>query len=148
MWPSNGLVLGQTDVEVAEKRDQCAPGAAPNGHLRLLAGSCAGRLRPVRSHWGRRRRALRSEVVRTGSGTEGGQPFAAAGSIMSDADMEIVDDDAPASGGGGGHSKAAAAGTPALIIYHLFEDPSYFDAWGAKGVPFRLAVRSHTLHLP
>ena len=35
------------------------------------------------------------------------------------------------------HISAAA---PALILYHLFEDPTYFDTWGAKGKPFRMVA--------
>lgn len=27
----------------------------------------------------------------------------------------------------------------ALILYNLFEDPRYFQAWGAKGMPFYFA---------
>ena len=40
------------------------------------------------------------------------------------------------------HAAAHGAASGALIVYHLFEDPSYFDEWGTRGVPFRLAAVS------
>jgi hypothetical protein len=30
--------------------------------------------------------------------------------------------------------------SPALIVYHLFEEPSYFESWGVSGKPFLLAA--------
>ena len=46
----------------------------------------------------------------------------------------------------GAHSHTGVAGhaeeileESALIAYHLFEDPTYFLAWGLKGKPFYLA---------
>jgi len=35
------------------------------------------------------------------------------------------------------HKSSAA---PALIIYHLFEDPTYFESWGLAGKPFIMAA--------
>ena len=54
------------------------------------------------------------------------------------ADMVVTEDEKP-------HHKGGAAAGPALILYHLFEDPTYFDDWGAKGAPFRFAVREDYL---
>lgn len=57
---------------------------------------------------------------------------------MSNADTEVLgDNDGSASLG----SALTGSATPAHIVYYLFEDPTYFDDWGAKGIPFRLAVR-------
>lgn len=65
---------------------------------------------------------------------------------MTSADMgSSGDDDEETEMPGRGSPKGGSGRTPALIVYHLFEDPTYFDDWGAKGAPFRFAVREDYL---
>jgi len=52
---------------------------------------------------------------------------------MSTSDMEVAEEQES-----GNSLKASAA--PALIVYHLFEDPTYFESWGVSGKPFLLAA--------
>lgn len=57
------------------------------------------------------------------------------------ADFQEVQDDSGDADAPPEHDLAAEAAMPALIIYHLFEDPSFFESWGPRGKPFMITAK-------